>query len=63
MGDQAELHSEDWDGYEEPDYCYLCSEMDFDSYESACPDDLCHGGEVPCMHGDYTRLPCSACGN
>lgn len=33
-----------------------------DSWESACIDDLCHGGEVPCMHGDYARLPCSMCG-
>ena len=31
-------------------------------WESACPDDLCHGGEVPCMHGNYARLPCSLCG-
>lgn len=33
-----------------------------DSWESACIDDLCHGGEVPCMHGDYARLPCGLCG-
>jgi hypothetical protein len=33
-----------------------------DSWESACWDDLCHGGEVPCMHGDYARLPCGLCG-
>ncbi len=33
-----------------------------DSWESGCIDDLCHGGEVPCMHGDYARLPCSRCG-
>jgi len=29
-----------------------------DTWQSACIDDLCHGGEVPCMHGDYEKLPC-----
>jgi hypothetical protein len=33
-----------------------------DAWQSACPDDLCHGGAVPCMHGDYTRLACNICG-
>lgn len=30
--------------------------------QSACIDDMCHGGEVPCMHGDWARLPCHLCG-
>jgi hypothetical protein len=30
--------------------------------ESACIDDLCHGGDVPCMHGDYAVIPCGLCG-
>jgi hypothetical protein len=33
-----------------------------DGWRSACIDDLCYGGEVPCMHGDDDRLPCSVCG-
>lgn len=32
------------------------------SGESACWDDLCHGGEVPCMHGDWREIPCNICG-
>lgn len=51
----------DDDGYE-----YECPQCgwpndDPDSWESACIDDLCHGGEVPCMHGDYSRIPCGLC--
>lgn len=43
--------------------CWQCGDSEEpDSWESACIDDLCHGGEVPCMHGDWSRLPCSACG-
>lgn len=33
-----------------------------DSWQSACIDDLCHGGEVPCMHGEWARLRCGLCG-
>lgn len=45
------------------DACPACGGGDEpDLWESACWDDLCHGGEVPCMHGDYSRLPCSICG-
>jgi len=29
---------------------------------SASIIEVCHGGEVPCMHGDYARLRCSVCG-
>jgi hypothetical protein len=52
------------DGYDLDDdnYCPRCGDEEPDSWESACPDDLCHGGEVPCMHGDYARLPCALCG-
>lgn len=45
------------------DGCPECEDGEsLDSMQSACWDDLCHGGEVPCMHGDYSRLPCSLCG-
>jgi hypothetical protein len=37
-------------------------DQDPESWESACIDDMCHGGEVPCMHGSYARLPCLRCG-
>ena len=33
-----------------------------DAWQSGCIDDLCHGGEVPCMHGDYTTMACALCG-
>ena len=42
--------------------CDQCGDGDPDSWESACIDDLCHGGPVPCMHGDYARLRCGLCG-
>lgn len=29
---------------------------------SFCIDDLCHGGEVPCMHGDQDLIRCDWCG-
>ena len=45
------------------DVCPKCENGEsLDSMQSACIDDLCHGGEVPCMHGDYARLECSLCG-
>lgn len=59
------------------DYCEDCHELhknctcpcpqcgdgeDMNDWESACIDDLCHGGEVPCMHGDHARLRCGLCG-
>lgn len=48
---------------DDDDGCPECSDGEEpDSWQSACPDDLCHGGEVPCMHGDYARLRCSLCG-
>lgn len=31
------------------------------SGESNCCDDLCNGGEVPCMHGDETEYTCGTC--
>ena len=50
-------------GYLPPnENCWRCGDGEPDSWESACIDDMCHGGEVPCMHGDWARLPCSACG-
>lgn len=52
---------DDCDG--EDDACPECGDgYDPELWQSACIDDLCHGGEVPCMHGSYARLPCSTCG-
>lgn len=31
--------------------------------QSICPDDLCHGNDVPCMHGDSRMIPCHVCGD
>lgn len=49
--------------YEEDDYdaCPACH--DEGTGESGCVDDLCHGGDVPCMHGDYRMIRCGCCGN
>lgn len=53
----------DLDYDDDPDYCPECGDADnFETARSACSDDLCHGGEVPCMHGDWSVLPCSLCG-
>ncbi len=56
--------SEEYDDrYDDDDCCPECGDgEELDSWQSACIDDLCHGGEVPCMHGDYARLPCGLCG-
>ena len=47
------------DEYEDDEFegCGQCGNGDPDSI-----DDLCHGGQVPCMHGDYARLRCGICG-
>lgn len=29
---------------------------------SDCIDDLCNGGDVPCMHGEWVEIPCGTCG-
>lgn len=51
------------DEYDDRDGCPECCDGEEpDAWQSACIDDLCHGGEVPCMHGDYARLPCGLCG-
>ena len=46
-----------------PAGCGQCGYGDPDCWVSACPDDLCYGGEVPCMHGSYARIRCAVCGN
>ena len=37
-----------------------CPECDdgnsLDAWESSCIDDLCNGGEVPCMHGQLGAI-------
>jgi hypothetical protein len=51
----------DWeDEFDQEDHCPECD--DGNALQSACIDDLCHGGEVPCMHGDWDTLPCPVCG-
>jgi hypothetical protein len=48
---------------DELDECPECAGgAEPDTWQSACIDDLCRGGEVPCMHGSYARLPCWLCG-
>lgn len=55
-------------GVEPEDYddgggCQECGDGENpDSLKSACIDDLCHGGDVPCMHGEWDALPCGTCG-
>lgn len=52
-----------WDEYDGSDEaCPECGDGDVDMLGSACIDDLCHGGEVPCMHGYYGVLRCHLCG-
>lgn len=54
----------DFDEVDEWDdgYCPNCG-YEGDHLESACIDDLCYGGPVPCeLHGDYSTLPCPLCG-
>ena len=55
---------EDCDEIVDQDYgCPECGDGEEpDLWQSACWDDLCHGGDVPCMHGDYSKLPCGICG-
>lgn len=56
------MNEDDYDDCFEGDVCPECGDGDEELLQSACPDDLCHGGEVPCMHGDWSSLPCSLCG-
>lgn len=56
-----EAWDEDRDG-PDPDWieCVECSGEGY--YDrSNCIDDLCHGGDVPCMHGDDGRMSCNIC--
>lgn len=41
----------------------VCEECDGDggTGQSNCIDDLCNGGDVPCMHGDNTEYTCESC--
>lgn len=39
--------------------CWQCSGRGH--LGSACIDDLCHGGGVPCMHEDHRVIPCDIC--
>lgn len=57
--DDDDIDDDDmWDDVD--DYCPECG--DGENLRSACIDDLCHGGEVPCMHGDWSAMRCSLCG-
>jgi hypothetical protein len=64
MNDTAEKAFEDeHDPYNSEGSCPECCDGEEpDLWQSACIDDLCHGGEVPCMHGDWARLKCGLCG-
>lgn len=61
MSDAPDFDDDD----EYSNFCPQCGwpDVEPDSWESACIDDMCHGGEVPCMHGDYARLQCGSCGH
>lgn len=56
----------EYEDFEDPDddTCPQCGWPD-DCWDeqSSCIDDLCHGGPVPCMHGDTGTLPCGLCGH
>lgn len=55
------MTSDDYDDDYDPEgRCPECG--DGEHLQSSCIDDLCHGGDVPCMHGDWSTLPCSLCG-
>ena len=56
----AELDDEENGIFDDDEGCPACGYGE--EGESACIDDLCHGGDVPCMHGDYSRLRCHLCG-
>ena len=59
----ADDFDDDLDEQYDDGTCPECGDGEnYEAYQSACIDDLCHGGEVPCMHGDYATLPCSLCG-
>ncbi len=62
MPDVSETRDDYYDDDPYFDSCPECGDGDYELARSACPDDLCHGGEVPCMHGDYSVLRCSLCG-
>ncbi len=55
----------DWCSTDDYVECERCGwpHQEVDSWESACVDDMCHGGGVPCMHGSYSKLRCDSCGN
>lgn len=59
MNDERD-YEDDFEG----EVCPECGDGEYDhALQSACIDDLCHGGEVPCaIHGDWSSLPCSLCG-
>lgn len=54
---------DDHDDFYDDETCPGCGDGECESLRSACIDDLCYGGEVPCaIHGDLSTLPCSLCG-
>lgn len=55
MADYAMFDDDDDGPYE----CAQCG--DGEQLKSACIDDICHGGDVPCMHGSYAAIPCQFC--
>ena len=62
--DVADEYWEDAEYFDQDDRrCPQCFDGEEpDLLESGCIDDLCHGGPVPCMHGDYTTAVCALCG-
>jgi hypothetical protein len=42
------------------DTCWQCGGEGY--LGSACIDDMCHGGDVPCCHGDEDVIACDVCG-
>ncbi len=55
---------DEWGDDPDDDGCPQCG-WPYDCWDeqSACIDDLCHGGRVPCMHGNMDTLPCALCGH
>lgn len=56
--DPLDLRSTDGD-FDYPENCWNCGGTGY--LGSDCDDDMCHGGDVPCLHGDTGEIRCDIC--